>query len=168
MMTLLLYILFHKTVPIWKKQSLPEEGFHDSRWFWRVLHPHLKNKLVFPTACNEVACGWDGGETGVRAIERAEFKYPVFTCCDFIKKSASLCPQNGDSNVHSDAVKRFLRYGYYSLEKEMATHSSILAGIIPWTVEPGGLQSMGLQRIRQDWVTKHSKWLFPWFWQDND
>ena len=30
-----------------------------------------------------------------------------------------------------------------SLEKEMATHSSILAWKIPWTVEPGGLQSMG-------------------------
>ena len=29
------------------------------------------------------------------------------------------------------------------LEKEMATHSSILAGIIPWTEEPGGLESMG-------------------------
>ena len=32
------------------------------------------------------------------------------------------------------------------LEKEMATHSSILAWKIPWTEEPGGLQSMGLQR----------------------
>ena len=32
-----------------------------------------------------------------------------------------------------------------SLEKEMATHSSILAWEIPWTEEPGGLQSMGLQ-----------------------
>ena len=31
-----------------------------------------------------------------------------------------------------------------SLEKEMATHSSILAWEIPWTEEPGGLQSMGL------------------------
>ena len=36
------------------------------------------------------------------------------------------------------------------LEKEMATHSSILAWKIPWMEEPGGLQSMGLQRIRQD------------------
>ena len=36
------------------------------------------------------------------------------------------------------------------LEKEMATHSSILAWRIPWTEEPGGLQSMGLQRIRHD------------------
>ena len=39
------------------------------------------------------------------------------------------------------------------LEKEMATHSSILAWRIPWTEEPGRLQSMGLQRVGHDWVT---------------
>ena len=37
-----------------------------------------------------------------------------------------------------------------ALEEEMATHSSILAWRIPWTEEPGGLQSMGLQRVRHD------------------
>ena len=37
------------------------------------------------------------------------------------------------------------------LEKEMATHSSILAWRIPWTEEPGGLQSRGLQRVGHDW-----------------
>ena len=37
------------------------------------------------------------------------------------------------------------------LEKEMATHSSILAWRIPRTEEPGGLQSMGSQRVRHDW-----------------
>ena len=36
------------------------------------------------------------------------------------------------------------------LEKEMASHSSILAWEIPWTEEPGGLQSMGSQRVRHD------------------
>ena len=36
------------------------------------------------------------------------------------------------------------------LEKEMATHSSILAWKIPWTEEPGGLQSMGLHRVGHD------------------
>jgi len=36
------------------------------------------------------------------------------------------------------------------LEEEMATHSSILAWKIPWTEEPGGLQSMGRQRVRHD------------------
>ena len=39
------------------------------------------------------------------------------------------------------------------LEKDMATHSSILAWEIPWTEEPGGLQSMWSQRVGQDWVT---------------
>ena len=38
------------------------------------------------------------------------------------------------------------------LEKEMATHSSILAWRIPWTEEPGGLQSMGSQRVGDDWT----------------
>ena len=36
------------------------------------------------------------------------------------------------------------------LEEDMATHSSILAGKIPWMEEPGSLQSMGLQRVRHD------------------
>ena len=36
------------------------------------------------------------------------------------------------------------------LEKEMATHSSLLAWKIPWTEEPSGLQSMGLQSVRHD------------------
>ena len=36
------------------------------------------------------------------------------------------------------------------LEEGMATHSSILAGESPWTEEPGGLQSMGLQRVGHD------------------
>ena len=36
------------------------------------------------------------------------------------------------------------------LDKEMATHSSILAWKIPWTEEPGRLQSMELQRVRHD------------------
>ena len=37
-----------------------------------------------------------------------------------------------------------------SMEKEMATHSSMLALEIPWTEEPGGVQSLGLQRVRHD------------------
>ena len=36
------------------------------------------------------------------------------------------------------------------LEKEIATHSSVLAWEIPWTEEPGGLQSTGSQRVRYD------------------
>ena len=42
------------------------------------------------------------------------------------------------------------------LEKKMATHSSILAWKIPWTEEPGRLQSMGSQRVGHDWATSLS------------
>ena len=44
---------------------------------------------------------------------------------------------------------RFLG-GEDPLEKEVATHSSVLAWSIPWTEEPGGLQSMGPQRVGHD------------------
>ena len=40
------------------------------------------------------------------------------------------------------------------LEKEMVTHSSILAWEIPWTEESGGLESMGLQRVSHNLMTK--------------
>ena len=58
------------------------------------------------------------------------------------------------------------------LEEEMAIHSSILAWEIPWIEEPGGLQSMGSQKVGQDWVTKQEGappvWLLSWdnslFW----
>ena len=44
--------------------------------------------------------------------------------------------------------------GENSLEEEMVTHSSILAWRVPWTEEPGGLQSMGSQRVGLNWATE--------------
>ena len=44
-----------------------------------------------------------------------------------------------------------------ALEKEMATHSSILAWEIPWTEEPGGLQLWGLQRVEHELTTKQQQ-----------
>ena len=41
-------------------------------------------------------------------------------------------------------------FHFHALEKEMATHSSVLAWRIPGTVEPGGLPSMGLHRVGHD------------------
>ena len=42
------------------------------------------------------------------------------------------------------------------LEEGMAAHSSIHAWRIPWTEEPGGLQSTESQRVKNDWAIKHS------------
>ena len=55
------------------------------------------------------------------------------------------------------------------LEKEMAIHSSILAWRIPWTEEPGGLQSMGLQRVGHDWsnLAEHTPSLNTTYLQKN-
>ena len=49
-----------------------------------------------------------------------------------------------------------------SLQKEMATHSSILAWEVPWTEEPGRLQSMGSQRVRHDLGTKQQHNITNW------
>ena len=46
--------------------------------------------------------------------------------------------------------------GNYFWLKEIATHSSIIAWKIPWTEEPGRLESMGSQRVRHDWTTSIS------------
>ena len=48
----------------------------------------------------------------------------------------------------------------YSMEKAMATHSSTLAWKIPWTEEPGRLQSMGSLRVGHDWTTSLSLFTF--------
>ena len=63
------------------------------------------------------------------------------TVTDFILGGSKITA-NGDC---SHEIKRHL-----PLEKEMATHSSVLAWRITWTEEPGGLQSRGPQRVRYD------------------
>ena len=44
------------------------------------------------------------------------------------------------------------------LEKEMATHSSIFAWRIPWTEEPGGLQTVRVQRVEHNLASKQWRW----------
>ena len=57
------------------------------------------------------------------------------------------------------------------LEKEMATHSNILGWKIPWTEEPGRLQSVGLGRKESDtteWLHFHFSWATYWWWTSWD
>ena len=62
-------------------------------------------------------------------------------------------------------------FHFHALEKEMATHSSVLAWRIPGMGEPGGLQSMGSHRVRHDWsdlaaAARRSKWEnIYWRWK---
>ena len=59
------------------------------------------------------------------------------------------------SHEQSDTTE-WLHFHLYALEKEMATHSSVLAWRIPGTREPGGLPSMGSHRVGHNWVTSQS------------
>ena len=62
---------------------------------------------------------------------------------------------------HHDALKNLRAHIWHHLtEKAMAPHSSTLAWKIPWMEEPGGLQSMGSQRVRHDWATSLSLFTF--------
>ena len=68
----------------------------------------------------------------------------------YLIKEASLVTQTiKDLSEMQETWVQFLGWEG-PLEKAMATHSSILAWRIPWTEEPGGLQSMGSQRVGQD------------------
>ena len=53
--------------------------------------------------------------------------------------------------VGHDWATSLLLFTFHALEKEMATHSSVLAWRIPGTGEPGGLPSMGSHRVGHDW-----------------
>ena len=75
------------------------------------------------------------------------------------------CTSYGFQQVFNDMhhyviIQRIFSTLKILLEKAMATHSSTLAWKIPWMEEPGGLQSMGSQRVGHDWATSLSLFTF--------
>ena len=70
-----------------------------------------------------------------------------------MKTWSSVCEKKNVQRIRKKHCSR-------GLEKAMATHSSTLAWKIPWTEEPGRLQSMGSLRVRHDWVTSFSLFTF--------
>ena len=73
-----------------------------------------------------------------------------------LKSSASLVAQSKNPSAMQQTWVQFLGWEH-PLEKEMATHSSILAWRIPWTEQPGRLQSMGLQKSDTTWQLNYYK-----------
>ena len=78
------------------------------------------------------------------------------TCLHLLHWQADFLPQHHLGSHHLNVILYFLdlRLVVIRLEKAMAPHSSTLAWKIPWTEEPGRLQSMRLQRVGHDWVTE--------------
>ena len=81
------------------------------------------------------------------------YKYPKYRI-NTIKKKTQYKLQDLrriTNNTEPEKEETTMREtGIQPMEKEMVTHSSILAWKIPWTEEPGRLQSMGSQRVRHD------------------
>ena len=71
----------------------------------------------------------------------------------------SLC-LTGSKEGEECTIKSICNQVGLDAEKAMAPHSSTLAWKIPWTEDPGGLQSMGLLRIGHDWATSLSLFTF--------
>ena len=105
------------------------------------VFPYLKHHLLNRTYWNMVSLNF------IRRIETTTWEELKL---HLGKKHYVLCTKNLFCLLNTMNYQ-WVR-GYY-LEKEMATHSSILAWRIPRTEEPGGLQSMGSQTVGHDWAT---------------
>ena len=97
----------------------------------------------------------------------------------------SSCPENPVDGgawwaaVHGVAKSRTrlsdftFTFHFHALEKEMATHSSVLAWRIPGTGEPGGLPSMGSHRVRHDWSDSSAaaaarEYMYKWLYIEHN
>ena len=115
---------------------------------------------------------WSNNGLLYEGEERTQWLYhlskgtaPVGLLCSMFLVSLLLLPlalfRTSEAGKHLPAVRETWVWslgGQDPLEKEMAVHFSILLWIIPWTEEPGGLQSMGSWRVRHDWVT-NTNWV---------
>ena len=111
-------------------------------------HPKARNYILLLS----YSCHSAGHIVGVQQIFSDEWiKYSYITTWGF--------PEWLSGRIHWPMQKMWVQsLGQEDLlEKGMATHSSILAWRIPWTEETGGLQSMGLQRVRHNWETKQQQ-----------
>ena len=90
--------------------------------------------------------------------------------------SNSVCPHKGVFMFASGVAEGWTQlcdftftFHFHTLEKEMATHSSVLAWRIPGTAEPGGLPSMGSHRVGHNWSDLAAAagylWLLPVLWK---
>ena len=76
------------------------------------------------------------------------------SCDNFVSNAIRVSPGGSDGEESAEMQEMWVwSLGWEDPLEEVATHSSILAWSIPWTEELGGLQSMGSQRARHNWVT---------------
>ena len=141
----------------------PVGGFHPQGTETELLRCRANQQP--PTAASPGGCGRPRWEPGVDAPDDPKGPARLLRPLDFPGKNTGMgChfllqgifPTQG-WNPGLLHCKQSL---YCLLKKDMATHSSTLAWKIPWTKEPGRLQSIGSQAVRHDWATSVSSFSF--------
>ena len=112
------------------------------RVFKKPYISHIKKKKKLPSIC-----------TGVFTLLREGNGNPLqYSCLENPRDSrAWWAIVHGVSKKQTQLSDFTFTFHFHALEKEMATHSSVLSWRIPGTAEPGGLLSMGSHRVRHDW-----------------
>ena len=111
------------------------------------LPSHLWLGLLFPNLIRRI--GLKGAPYGINGEgDGTPFQY---SCLENPMRGAWWASVHGVAKSWTRLSDFTFTFHFYAFEKEMATHSSVLAWRIPGTGEPGGLPSMGSHRVRHDW-----------------
>ena len=122
---------------------------------WATMTNDIKE---MPRMLQEHITGWPGPREG--SGKASQHKWHRAGCnvllCSLMLYTSCSCyhTDHGVKNLPAMQETRVRSLGQEApLEKEMATHSSILTWRIPWPEKPGGVHSMGSQRVGHDWAT---------------
>ena len=120
--------------------------------FILLIRSHFEsvvNMASFPRKCSRELVGWSGWSWKRNAYFLSSSSAPFPFSFLFLPCSSSFFNPTSFFFLAGGGIVT-LWYSYF-MEKEMTTHSSILAWRIPWTEEPGRLQSTGSQRVEYNW-----------------
>ena len=131
--------------------AIPSPLTPGNHWSFCSLHSFVSSRMS--CSCNHIVCGPSDWLFLLSRMHLGFLHIFLFWTSLVVQKVKHL-PIMQETWVQSPGRKDLL-------EKEMATHSSILAWKIPWTEDPGRLQSMGSQRVGHDWATSLHVFLWP-------
>ena len=128
--------------------GLPSMGSHRVRHDWSDLAAVISHCVYIPYPLYPFICWWRlrllPGEGNGTPLQYSCLENPM-------DRGAWWAAVHGFSKSQSRLSDFTFPFPFHALEKEMATHSSVLAWRIPGMGEPGGLPSMGLHRVGHDW-----------------
>ena len=152
----------HSIILAWRIPWTGEPGGLQSRGSQKVRHDWATNTYSLLTALGFPG-GSDGKESACNAEEPGSIPWwgrsprerngnPLQYSCleNHMDGGAWLATVHGVAKSRTRLSDFIFTFHFHASEKEMATHSSVLAWRIPGTGEPGGLTSMGLHKVRHD------------------